>query len=178
MSVFYKHPLPLPLGEVAEQSEDGEGRPGAKPSQSPSVTALPKGEPRGCTTARKMARISLASPFGRGGRAKRGRRGETRCKTLSVTFGDSSPKGRAKGVYRDTKNGAHLPCLSLWERWTSAARTERGNRGAMPSQSPSATALPKGEPRGVPFISAPPGSWYRSFPASASRPGALPAPTP
>ena len=47
MSVFYKHPLPLPLGEVDERSEDGEGKPG--------------------------------------------------CKALSVTFGDSSPKGRAKG---------------------------------------------------------------------------------
>ena len=39
-------PLPLPLGKVAERSEDGEGKP-----------------------------------------------------TLSVTFGDSSPKGRAKGQY-------------------------------------------------------------------------------
>ena len=47
MSVFYKHPLTLPLGEVDERSEDGEGKPG--------------------------------------------------CKALSVTFGDSSPKGRAKG---------------------------------------------------------------------------------
>ena len=47
MSVFYKHPLPLPLGEVDERSEDGEGKQG--------------------------------------------------CNTLSVTFGDSSPKGRAKG---------------------------------------------------------------------------------
>ena len=47
MSVFYKHPLPLPLGEVDERSEDGEGKPG--------------------------------------------------CNALSVTFGDSSPKGRAKG---------------------------------------------------------------------------------
>ncbi len=43
------HPLPLPLGKVAERSEDGEGKPG--------------------------------------------------CNTLSVTFGDSSPKGRAKGKY-------------------------------------------------------------------------------
>ena len=49
MSVFYKHPLPLPLGEVAERSEDGEGKTGFN--------------------------------------------------TLSVIFGDSSPKGRAKGVY-------------------------------------------------------------------------------
>ena len=43
------HPLPLPLGKVAERSEDGEGKPG--------------------------------------------------CNTLSVTFGDGSPKGRAKGQY-------------------------------------------------------------------------------
>ncbi len=42
------HPLPLPMGEVAERSEDGEGIPG--------------------------------------------------CKTLSVTFGDSSPKGGAQRV--------------------------------------------------------------------------------
>ena len=43
-----KPPLPLPLGEVAERSEDGEGIQG--------------------------------------------------CNALSVTFGDSSPRGRAKGV--------------------------------------------------------------------------------
>ena len=47
MSVFYKRPLPLPLGEVDERSEDGEGKLGFN--------------------------------------------------ALSVTFGDSSPKGRAKG---------------------------------------------------------------------------------
>ena len=49
--------MPLPMGEVAERSEDGEGRRG--------------------------------------------------CGTLSVTFGDSSPRGRAKGVYPDTGNGAY-----------------------------------------------------------------------
>ena len=43
------HPLPLPLGKMAERSEDGEGKSG--------------------------------------------------CNTLSVTFGDGSPKGRAKGQY-------------------------------------------------------------------------------
>ena len=43
------HPLPLPLGEVAERSEDGEGK--------------------------HLCR-----------------------KALSVTFGDSSPGGRAKGL--------------------------------------------------------------------------------
>ena len=55
-------PLPLSLGEVAERSEDGEGKQG--------------------------------------------------CKTLSVTCGDSSPKGRAKWLYpspvKYTKNGAYL----------------------------------------------------------------------
>ena len=45
-------PLPLPLGEVSERSEDGEGKLG--------------------------------------------------CNTLSVTFGDSSPGGRAKGMYPTT----------------------------------------------------------------------------
>ena len=55
------------------------------------------------------------------------------------------------------------PCLSLWERWPSAARTERANKlilsfkkavcptgsGVLvfPSQSPAVTALPEGEPR-------------------------------
>ena len=43
--------LPLPLGEVAERSEDGERnydhtKKPAIPSQSSAVTALPKGEPR------------------------------------------------------------------------------------------------------------------------------------
>ena len=46
------------MGEVAEQSEDGEGRPG--------------------------------------------------CNTLSVTFGDSSPRGRAKGLYPFKKVSAIL----------------------------------------------------------------------
>ena len=40
------------------------------------------------------------------------------------------------------------PCLSQWERCLSAAKTERGNGGVTPSQSPSVTALPEGEPRG------------------------------
>ena len=37
--------------------------------------------------------------------------------------------------------------LSLWERWLSEAKTERGNGCGKPSQSPSVTALPEGEPR-------------------------------
>ena len=68
----------------------------------------------------------LASPCGRGGRAQRGRRGQItatsigKCwhlrrqmtsrgrKALSVTCGDSSPKGRAKASYIGTRNGAYL----------------------------------------------------------------------
>ena len=104
--IIERHPLPLPLGEVAERSEDGEGKRAAIPSQSPSVTALPEGEPR--------ARW-------------REKNGAHPCRL----------------AYR-----AGTPCLSLGERWPSAARTERGNRASLPSQSPSVTALPKGEPRG------------------------------
>ena len=55
---------------------------------------------------RLYARAYLGSPLGRGGRAQRGRRGQPMtipiiqkdCKALSVTCGDSSPKGRAKGA--------------------------------------------------------------------------------
>ena len=45
----------------------------------------------------------------------------------------------------ESKETVSAPCLSLWERCLSEARTERGAR---PSQSPAVTALPKGEPRG------------------------------
>ena len=91
MSVFYRHPLPLPLGEVAEQSEDGEGRPGAKPSQSPSVTALPKGE------------VDERSEDGEG---------KPGCNALSVAYGDSSPKGRAKGGCTATRKMARISLAS------------------------------------------------------------------
>ena len=65
----------------------------------------------------------------------------------------------------DGLNGFLSSCLSLWERWPSAARTERANNGNVQSemlapsqaddvpraqrfsQSPRVTALPKGEPR-------------------------------
>ena len=49
--------LPLPLGEVAEHSEDGEGKRSpmaASPSQSPAATALPKGEPGSCPPLHSM----------------------------------------------------------------------------------------------------------------------------
>ena len=34
--------------------------------------------------------------------------GKLGCSTLSVTFGDSSPRGRAKGLRPGTRNGAYL----------------------------------------------------------------------
>ena len=50
--------------------------------------------------------------------------------------------GRHSGIMNCTS------CLSLRERWPSEARPERGNKGGKPSQAPSVTALPEGEPRG------------------------------
>ena len=147
---FYNHPLPLPLGEVAEQSEDGEGKLGCNALSVTFGDSSPKGRAKGGVPRHEKWRASpLPLPLGEVAERSEDGEGKPGCNALSVTCGDSSPKGRAKGVYCDTKNGARLPCLSLWERWTSAARTERGDQDAMPSQSPAATALPKGEPRGV-----------------------------
>ena len=62
-SIPRKNPLPLPLGEAAERSEDGEG--------------------------------------------KRG------CNALSVTFGDSSPRGRAKGLDMLAQEMEHIDADTL-----------------------------------------------------------------
>ena len=62
-SIPRKNPLPLPLGEVAERSEDGEG---------------------------KWVR-----------------------KALSVTFGDSSPRGRAKGLDMLAQEMEHIDADTL-----------------------------------------------------------------
>ena len=62
ISIPPKHPLPLPLGEVAERSEDGEGKLG---------------------------------------------------KALSVTFGDSSPRGRAKGLDMLAQEMEHIDADTL-----------------------------------------------------------------
>ena len=124
-----QHPLPLPVGEVAGCSEDGEGQ----------ITATSIGK---CWHLRRQM-------------TSRGR------KALSVTCGDSSPKGRAKASYIGTRNGAYLyryapftvlrlplnaraarksdgrktvsvpaPLPLLWERWPAAASEDgRANNG-------------------------------------------------
>ena len=68
-----EHPLPLPLGEMAERSECPKGKyPGihlASPlGRGGRAQRVPDGE--------KYPGIHLASPLGRGGRAQRGRRGQ------------------------------------------------------------------------------------------------------
>ena len=49
MSVFYKHPLPLPLGEVDERSEDREGKLGYNALSVTFGDSSPKGRGKGCT---------------------------------------------------------------------------------------------------------------------------------
>ena len=129
-----RHPLPLPVGEVAERSEDGEGKKRQRPIGK-------------CWHLRRQM-------------TSRGR------KVLSVTSGDSSPKGRAKASYIGTKKWSvsvsirfhslfygypsmrvppesrmvvkrfpsRHPLPPLWERWPSAARTERANNGNVQSE--------------------------------------------
>ena len=128
------------------------------------------------------SRHSLASPCGRGGRAQRGRRGQITAtsnrKMLAPSQADDVPRAQGsspvvtalpKGEPRHRilliRNGAYLyryasihcftatlnaraarksdgrkrfpsrhSCLSLWERWPSAARTERANNGNVQSE--------------------------------------------
>ena len=128
------HPLPLPMGEVAERSEDGEGRqrphPAAckkdrTPSQSPAVTALPKGEPR---------------------RLRAARSNETLCANTPGTF-------KCRGCFSaPLRPLLPLPLGEVAERSEDGEGRQRPHPAACkkdrtPSQSPAVTALPKGEPR-------------------------------
>ena len=98
MSVFYKHPLPLPLGEVDEQSEDGEGKPGCKTLSVTFGDSSPKGRAKGGVPRHEKWRASPL-PLSLGEVAERSEDGEGKPgrKALSVAYGDSSPGGRAKG---------------------------------------------------------------------------------
>ena len=71
-----RHPLPLPVGEVASAAR----------TEKEQITATSIGK---CWHLRRQM-------------TSRGR------KALSVTCGDSSPKGRAKASYIGTRNGAYL----------------------------------------------------------------------
>ena len=85
-------------------------------SQSPVVTALPKGEPRHRILAQEMERICIDTLH-------------------SLFYGYPSmrvPPESRMVVKRFPSR--HSPCLSLWERWPSAARTERANNGNVQSE--------------------------------------------
>ena len=75
-TVSVRHPLPLPVGEVASAAR----------TEKRQITATSIGK---CWHLRRQM-------------TSRGR------KALSVTCGDSSPKGRAKASYIGTRNGAYL----------------------------------------------------------------------
>ena len=82
-----QHPLPLPLGEVAERSEDGEGRHVKKICR--------------CRHVKKICQWHIFSVDLSGYAAVASFLVSTALSwdALSVTYGDSSPKGRAKGLH-------------------------------------------------------------------------------
>ena len=84
-------------------------------SQSLRVTALPKGEPRHRILAQEMERICIDTlPF-------------------TVLRLPLNARAARKSDGRKTVSVPAL-CLSLWERWPSAARTERANNGNVQSE--------------------------------------------
>ena len=85
-------------------------------SQSPVVTALPKGEPRHRILAQEMERICIDTPP---------------FTVLRLPSMRVPPESRMV-VKRFPSR--HSLCLSLWERWPSAARTERANNGNVQSE--------------------------------------------
>ena len=134
------------------------------PSQSPSVTAPPKGEPRHTPTpALERSCLSPRERWRRVALTERGRRRTPKAfeNVPAVAMPSQSPSVTAppKGEPRQTPTPASEPsCLSPRERWQRVALTKRGRRRtpkafenvpavAMPSQSPAVTAPPKGEPR-------------------------------
>ena len=98
MSVFYKPPLPLPLGEVDERSEDGEGKPGCKALSVTCGDSSPGGRAKGGVPRHEKWRASpFPLPLGEVAERSEDGEGKPGCNALSVACGDSSPKGRAKG---------------------------------------------------------------------------------
>ena len=85
-------------------------------SQSPVVTALPKGEPRHRILAqRNGAYLYRYAPF-------------------TVLRLPLNARAARKSDGRKTVSVPVLPLPPLWERWPSAARTERANNGNVQSE--------------------------------------------
>ena len=110
---FAAMPRPLPLGEVASHSDDGEGEPACAVVQ-----------PCGSTQSR---------PLGEGGCERREQTGRVRA-THPLSHGlrrAGSPKREplAKPDTLRLKQETLPPCqgLSLWERWHRTAMTERAS---------------------------------------------------
>ena len=92
--------LPLPLGEVSERSEDGEGI-RCKTLSAACGDSSPRGRAKSFTENRNRHQCERLLPLPLGEVSERSEDGEgIRCKTPSVACGDSSPGGRAKGLHR------------------------------------------------------------------------------
>ena len=89
--------LRLPLNARAARKSDGR-----KTVSVPAPLASPVGEV--ASAARTERRQITATSIGKCWHLRR----QMNCKALSVTCGDSSPKGRAKASYIGTRNGAYL----------------------------------------------------------------------
>ena len=79
------------------------------------VTALPKGEPRHRILAQEMERICIDTLH-------------------SLFYGYPSMRVPPESRMVVKRFPSRHPCLSLWERWPSAARTERANNGNVQSE--------------------------------------------
>ena len=85
--IVNRTPLPLPLGEVDERSEAGEGIPG--------------------------------------------------CNALSVTFGDSSPRGRAKGLTDESGAAYAAPLITILVNFAADYSLGPASTRALPASLPS-----------------------------------------
>ena len=136
-----ERPLPLPLGEVAERSEDGEGKP-YQPSQSPTVTALPEGEPRVCAPLHRRIPPGggfqrggpQPSPFGRfkerGSLRGEGNRNPSPLKPFFGYFLSGKKVPRRRQKKKEVRGGQSRPPLRFAYRWS--VRIHSGGCGRPP----------------------------------------------
>ena len=125
-------PLPLPLGEVAERSEDGEGK------QKRTASLCEAAQCSHWVVRRSVAEVSRRSRDGgivlAGGAEPRL---YTRFFGGRFVGGDAHiapPRPQARSCLPTPlpMHRVSVPYLSLWERWPSAARTERANKKEPP----------------------------------------------